>query len=109
TPPEDVSWCRGRSPGSRVVACILAFPKPNSFSGAIWTKAHRLQLRGQLRYCFSGAPDSLLALDHLIRETVTTIFSMMRAIDVNGWDSRSRTSFSERLPDSSIRGKSAAV
>jgi hypothetical protein len=32
-----------------------------------------------------GAPDSLLTLDHLIRETVTTILSILRTADVNGW------------------------
>lgn len=37
-----------------------------------------------------GAPNSLLALDHLIRETVTAIFSMLGAVAVNGWRSRGR-------------------
>lgn len=44
-----------------------------------------------------GAPDSLLALDHLIRETVTTIFSIPSTADVNGWHLHGRPLFSEAV------------
>ncbi len=55
TPPVDFSL-RGRSPGSRVVASVLTFPKRHASVVLQWTDARRLQLRGQLRHCSACRP-----------------------------------------------------
>ncbi len=60
-PARGRSWCRGRSPGSRVWAAVRPSRDLDGSSDTKWTAARRLQLRGQLRHRLGAAPDSLLA------------------------------------------------
>ena len=94
TPPEDVSRCRGRSPGSRVVT----FTQPSrdlSPSGVHVRKLAAHSCGGSSGFGLS-APDSLLALT-LGRQRTTTRRSMEMLPHVVNWGvnlpNRGRSSF----------------
>ena len=70
-PARGRQQAHGRSPGSRVIALVRSSRDRDDPSDFDWTKARRLQLRGQRRPRQRGSPASLLTLGFAIRETVT--------------------------------------
>jgi hypothetical protein len=74
--PRTLLCCRGRSPGSRVSALVLAFPRSCDLSDTDRTSARRSQLRGQRRnHLQKGSPASLLARNQTGSRTTTSISS----------------------------------
>ena len=58
-PAHRLGDCAGRFPGLRVVAPLRpAFPGSRRIPVAAWTRAHRLQLRGQPRFAAHSLPNA---------------------------------------------------